>query len=114
METAVIHGKEIEYDSKLEYGLYFPGDMGFQNYSVLYIDKSAELLNKIPKDKAIEQTKTLRDFAKAQIEWKSTPNIIGNPILVCNRKPVPINDVRKNIENTKLFAENLIEVLSGK
>ena len=113
MAKVIIHHKEIEYNSELEYGLYFAGEMGFQNYNIMYLDKSAVLLNKMPEDKVIEQAKLLKTTAEIQLAWQSTPGIIGSPFLVSSNKSVPIDDVRKNIENTKLFAEDLIKVLSG-
>lgn len=48
------------------------------------------------------------------MNWKSTPENIGSPILVSSNRPVPIDKVRQNIENTKIFAEEILRVLGGK
>jgi hypothetical protein len=115
MEFVEIHGKKLEYDSKLEYGLYLSdGILGFQNYVNLYVPQSADGLNKFDKNNALLQAQELKKQAEIQLKWKTTPGIIGSPILISNKKSVPIDEVRKNIENTKLLADNIINILGGK
>jgi|SRR3989344_379011 len=100
---------------------YYGGECGiYKNDTPLSLDYAAmdmtllvNAINDLPKDKAIAAVTKLRDTASEQIKWESTPQNIGFPLLIRRPSPTPINEVRKNIENTVKFTEEVLRALKG-
>ncbi len=109
-----IHGKSVQQDGG-ECGIYKPqlGGMSIA-YAVMNVDLLVRRVNGMPEDMALEAVAAIRDQAAEQAQWRSTPQNLGYPILRQTPEPIPIDEVRENIENTRRFADDILAALRGK
>ena len=106
-----IHSKKVFYNG-LPCGIYKSYEV-FTEYRIMRADNLVKAINGMSKEEAIEAVTKLRDDAAKQVQWKEEPQNKISPILI-GPAPAPIDHVRKNIDNTKRFADDILKALQGK
>ncbi len=107
-----IHGQTLVYVCG-ECGIYKKDTPFSQDYAGMDQTLLVNAINSMPREKAIAAVTQLRDRAAEQAKWDSTPQNAGFPILRKSPGPIPINEVRTNIENTVRFSEAILNALKG-
>ncbi len=105
-----IHGRKLIYEGG-ECGIYKNDTAISQDYATMDERDLVNAINRLPKERAIEAVVQLRELASEQSKMSCTPQNAAFPILRKIPGTTPIDDVRKNIENTVTFTDEILKIL---
>ncbi|NQV90850.1 hypothetical protein HQ489_00070 [Candidatus Woesearchaeota archaeon] len=109
----IIHGTAMVHLGE-ECGIYKRNGIEM-DYARMDIDYLVNTINGLPKPQAISSVTALRNTATKQTTWENVPGPLGTPFLVrTGPGPIPIDEVRSQVQNTVTFTDNVLRALSGK
>lgn len=106
-----IHGKPINVDYNC--GMYH-AEKGFlsMSFGLINFDLVVKRINSFPKDKVLEELTNFRKKAELQSKLTNTP--VDVDYVIFGRSGIPkIDEVRKTIENTVRFCDDVLRILKS-